>query len=97
MVLGRWPLNPAQAEDDYGTLFAYPRADEGEQDSRVCHFGHLIEVDGALGSLPALRPGEVLVRAHEEGRWVRRRFRTVADLDAWLADPVGWGLGESAT
>ncbi len=95
-VLGRFHLDPADASDDYGALFAYPRTDEGEEDVLVCHFGHLVEVDASLYSLPALRPGDVLVRAHEEARWVRWRFRTAADLEAWMADPVGWGLDGTA-
>ena len=94
-MLGRVPLDPADPAGDYGALFAYPRTDGGEQDLLVCHFGHLLEVDDSLQSLPALRPGDVLVRAHGQARWVRRHFRTVDDLDAWMADPVGWGLGES--
>ncbi|PRY13568.1 hypothetical protein [Kineococcus rhizosphaerae] len=91
-VLGRFPLDPADPSDDHGVLFAHPRTDEGEEDVLVCHFGHLLEVDDSLESLPALRPGDVLVRAHEEARWVRWHFRTAADLEAWTADPVGWGL-----
>ncbi|NAZ84755.1 hypothetical protein [Kineococcus indalonis] len=94
-VLGRVPLDPADPADDCGALFAHPHTDGGEQDLVVCHFAHLLEVDDSLQSLPALRPGDVVVRAHEEARWVRRRFRTVADLDAWMADPLGWGLGGS--
>jgi hypothetical protein len=91
-MLGRFPLDPAVPSDDYGALFAFPRTDEGEEDLLVCHFGHLVEVDDSLRSLPALRPGDVLVRAHEEARWVRWHFRTAADLEAWMADPVGWAL-----
>ncbi len=57
--------------DDYGALFAFPRSDEGEEDVLVCHFGHLVEVDASLHSLRLCAPGAVLVRAHEEARWVR--------------------------
>lgn len=94
-VLGRFQLDATDSSDDYGALFAYPRTDEGEEDVLVCHFGHLVVFDGSLRSLPALRPGDVLVRAHEEARWVRWHFRTGADLEAWMADPVGWGLDGS--
>lgn len=89
MVLGRAPLDPSEPADDQGALFVHPRADEGRAELTVCHCGHLIEVDDSLRTLPAPRPGDVPFRAQEGARWVQRRFRTVTDLDAWMADPVG--------
>ena len=96
MVLGRVPLSVAGAADDHGASFAHPRGEEGEEDLTVCPSGHLVEIDGSLQPLPALGPGDVLVRAHEETGWVRRNFRSVGDLDGWIADPTGWNLGEPA-